>query len=816
MPNGWLPAGCVPSADVGGKRKAGGTSQSRSGAATRKTKKPGPKKPLTRWGRVRRVLLWLGVAGLALTLLVAGGLVYLYRTTDLPDPNKDFETETSFVYYNDGKSEIGQYAVQNRVRISYDEIPQDIKDAVVAAENQSFWTDNGIDPKGIIRALFNNAQGNATQGASTITQQYIKIYYLNQERSYSRKLKEALLALKLVRQRSKEQILDGYLNTIYYGRGAYGVQAASLAYFQKDAKDLTLRESAVLASVINNPTRFDPANGRAAKRDLRERYRYVLNGMAEVEAITTDEAEEAARRLPAFPEEEAESTYAGQKGHVLAMVRDQLLRLTDENGDPLLSEDEIDGGGLRVTTTFTKKAMDAAEQGVLEARPEGFSDKELHVGVASVEPGTGAVRGIYGGQDYLQSQLNWAVSGGQAGSSLKPFALAAGIKEGFSLKDTFDGNSPLVRPDGTPIENQGNQSYGSSINLITATENSVNTAFTDLTMSIPEGPEKIVKMMNAMGIPPAEPKGDKRYGIPQSTPGLEPVITVPLGSATVSPINMANGFATIANGGRMTPPYVIEKVVGKDGETLYDHKVSDRQVIDPELGEDIAADVSYALQQVVESGSGTAALGLGRPAAGKTGTSTNDDGDVVSAWFTGYTPQLATSVVYLRGKGVGKLDGWLPTFFGGDYPADTWTAVMTRAMEGLDVEEFPEPVYVDGEAPDDGHDPTPPPPPPNTPKPSQEPSETESPSESPEPTTEAPSTSAPPTSAPPPPPPSPTDCTVVTCPSDSPPPSQSPSPTPSPTPTASASASQGTSPNGQRAARRPLSDRRSWWFALRW
>jgi membrane peptidoglycan carboxypeptidase len=787
---------------VGGKRKAGGTAQSKARATTGKTGKKTPKKPLTRWGRVRRVLMWLGVSGLVLALLVAGGLVYLYRTTDLPDPNADFDTETSFVYYNDGKTEIGQYAVQNRVRISYSEIPEDVKDAVVAAENRGFWTDNGIDPKGIIRALFNNAQGNATQGASTITQQYIKIYYLNQERSYSRKLKEALLAVKLVRQRTKEQILDGYLNTIYYGRGAYGIQAAALAYFQKDAKDLDLRQSAVLASVINNPTRFDPANGRDAKRDLRERYRYVLGGMAEAKAISAEEADQAAQRLPAFPPQKAENAYGGQRGHVLKMVRDALLRLTDENGDPLLNEDEIDGGGLRVTTTFTKKAMDAAEQGVLEARPEGFSDKELHVGVASVEPGTGAVRGIYGGQDYLDSQLNWAVAGGQAGSSLKPFALAAGIKEGFSLKDTFDGNSPIVLPDGTEIENQGNESYGSAINLITATENSVNTAFTDLTMSIPDGPEKIVKMMNAMGIPPKDPKGSKRYGIPDHTLGLEPVVSVALGSATVSPINMANGFATIANGGRMAAPYIIENVVGRDGEPIYDHRVSDRQVIDAEQGEDIAADVSYALQQVVQSGSGTAALGLGRPAAGKTGTSTNDVGDVVSAWFTGYTPQLATSVVYLRGKGVGKLDGWLPSFFGGAYPADTWTAVMTRAMEGLDVEEFPPPAYVDGEAPDDGHSPTPPPPT-RTPQPSDTPSETETPSETTEPSTPAPTTSAPPSPPPSPPPPSPTDCSVITCPSSSAPPS-SPPPS-SPTPTQSQTAASSAPPRPKLFA-----DRRSW------
>jgi membrane peptidoglycan carboxypeptidase len=273
---------------------------------------------------------------------------------------------------------------------------------------------------------------------------------------------------------------------------------------------------------------------------------------------------------------------------------------------------------------------------------------------------------------------------------------------------------------------------------------------------------------------------------------------------------MASGYATIANGGRMTDPYIIEKVVDAGGETLYDHRVSDRQVIDPELGEDIAADVSYAMQQVVQVGTGTAALALGRPAAGKTGTATNGLDQVSSAWFTGFTPQLVTSVMYVRGKGNEQLDGWLPSYFGGAYPAQTWTEIMQRDMEGLDVEAFPPPAYVDGEAPSEGHAPTPPPAT-HTPKPTQAPSPTETPSETPEPTTEAPTTSAPPTTAPPPPP-SPTDCSVVACPSTPPP--TSPPPT-SPPPATSPPPSSG------QAHPRPrpglaADERRSWRLALHW
>jgi membrane peptidoglycan carboxypeptidase len=746
------------------------------------------KRQRSRGAKVRRVLLYLLVTALVFALIAVGGFAYLYKTTKLPDANADFETNTSFVYYDDGKGgqgdQIGQYAIQNRDAINYDQMPQDMKDAVVAAENRTFWSDSGIDYKGIVRALFNNASGNATQGASTITQQYIKILYLTQERTYTRKLKEAILSLKLGKEVSKQEILEGYLNTIYFGRGAYGVQAAARAYFDKDAKDLTLQECATLAAIINNPSQYNPDAGKDAKKALRERYRYVLSGMASAGKITSDEATKAGRKLPKFFPGQTDDKYGGQRGHVLSMVKNELTTLTNKDTGEPFTESEIDGGGLRITTTFTKKAMDAAEQGVNEVRPEGkeFSDKNLHIGVASVDVGTGAVRGIFGGQDYLQSEINWAIAGGQAGSSVKPFSLAAALKAGYSLKDTFDGNSPYELEDGTEIRNEQDNSYGSAVNLLKATEDSINTAFTDLTVSMPDGPQKILEMMNKMGIPPNKGPG-KHYGFPRASAGLDPFPSITLGSATISPVNMANGYATIANGGRFHAPFIIEKVTSKDGEVLYDHSESDQQVIDQEQGTDIAADVSYALQQVVQQGTGTAALGLGRPAAGKTGTATNGKDQVDSAWFTGYTPQLSTSVMYVRGKGNEQLDGWLPSYFGGDYPADTWTDIMKRDMEGVDVEEFPPPAYVDGEAPESGHQPTLPPSPTKKPTPTETPT-TEQPTKTP--TVVPTPTPTPPTPTPTPTPtettptPTPTDtCGVLGCQSPTPTPSATGTPTPS-------------------------------------
>ncbi|HYG95212.1 MAG TPA: transglycosylase domain-containing protein, partial [Nocardioides sp.] len=661
-------------------------------AAPATTKKKAVKPPATLKTRLKAAAKWGLIGFLVLTLLGLGGFFVLYQAIDIPKPNDAFLTETTHVYYADGETDLGQFAVQDRDVVALDDISEEMKDAVVAAENQSFWTDEGIDPKGILRAAFSNASGNVTQGASTITQQYVKILYLSQEQTWTRKAKEAILSLKVENQLSKEEVLEGYLNTIYFGRGAYGVEAAADAYFSVDAKDLDLRQSAVLASVLNDPNDLDPEDGRDAKRALKERYAYVLGAMGETGAVDPESAQRAAKRLPDFPPRQQSDTYEGQKGHVLQMIRKELLRLG-------FSEQEIDGGGLEVTTTFTEKAMNAARDGVLEARPDGFSDEQLHIGVASVEPGTGAIRGIYGGQDYLKSQLNWAVEGGQAGSTFKPFALAAGLKEGFSLEDTFEGNSPYVTDSGEDFENQGDADYGSSVSLLTATENSINTAYIDLTLSMENGPEKVIETAADMGIPPPEPDSPP-WGFPNFTDGLSPTTVVGLGPQTVSPINMANAYATLANDGVAAKPYLIEKVVDSDGTTRYTHKVTTERALE----EDIAADTSYALQQVVASGSGATALaGFPWPSGGKTGTATNGLGEVSSAWFAGYTRQLSTAVMYVRGKGNEQLQGWLPEYFGGSYPARTWRAVMDLAMADLPPEEFLPPAWVDGEAPEVGH-----------------------------------------------------------------------------------------------------------------
>ncbi|HSV41044.1 MAG TPA: transglycosylase domain-containing protein [Nocardioidaceae bacterium] len=691
----------------------GGTGGGGRGGTTTKKKPTKPAKPRRPWWRVWLVRLVLaGLVGVALLVIA---FFVAYASTDIPDPNREFQTEASYVYYSDGETEIGKFATQNRDSVELEAMGQYTANAVIAAEDQSFYSNSGIDIKGILRAAFSNASGNSTQGGSTITQQYVKVLYLTQELSYSRKIKEAMLSLKLSNQEGtgKDDILQGYLNTIYFGRGAYGIEAAARAYFGKTAGNLTLKESAALAGVLNSPENYDPADGREARAKLFGRYGYVLRNMEELGSITASQYSKASRRLPKFPKITSSNGYTGQTGYIMQMVRDELHKLD-------FTDEEIDGSGLRITTTIDPDVMEAAEDAVEAQRPEGLN--QLHIAVASVDPKTGGLKGLYAGAPFEKTQggTNWALTGQAPGSTFKPFALATGLSNGYSLKSTFDGNSPLTIGN-LEVGNQGDGPGGSygRVSLLTATQKSINTAYVDLTDTLDDGPDKVIETA-------------VRLGIPRKSPGLNPDITVALGSADIRPIDMANAYATIANAGVEKNWFLIERVNNADDENLYKHRVRTTRAVE----EDVANDVSYALQQVVKGGTGTEALNLGRPAAGKTGTSTTNDGDVRASWFVGFTPQLATAVMYVRGDGNDPLNGYMPTFYGGEYPARTWTDMMSRALEGTPIEEFPPPGNVEQTAEDHLPAPT------FTPKPTPKPSKTPKPTLTPTPTltlTETPS-----------------------------------------------------------------------------
>ncbi|MGY0538757.1 transglycosylase domain-containing protein [Nocardioides sp. YJ-D4] len=675
------------------------------------------------------------ICALVMALIGSGAVIISYNMISIPSANAAFEAESSFVYYAGGKKEVGRFQAgdQNRDALSEDEMPALIKDAAVAAEDRSFYENNGIDLKGIARTLFTNATTGSAGGASTITQQYVKNLYLTQERTYSRKVKEAVISLKISRQKSKDEILTGYLNTVYFGRGAYGVQAAAKTYFRKSAQDLNIKEAAALTAILNNPNGFDPEKeGKdSGGTELLGRYQYVLNGMADLKSqgkalSDYDEAtlEKAKAALPKFPKPLADSRLGGQKGHALTLVKNELKSLKKENGEPLFTEEDIDSKGLKVTTTLSAKAMKAAEQAVKDVRPEDkkavnakHPENELHVGAATVDVKTGALKGFYGGQDYLDSQINWAASGGMAGSTMKPFTLAAALEAGYSLKDTWTGEGGweipgtdrVVRNSGQTAADPTGHGYGDHITGIKAMEESVNTSFVEMSTALPNGSQDVYDMAVKAGLPPDEQHAENApadyRSIPAYSIDFDPKnYLLTLGRQAISPINMANAYATIANGGVRNTVHLVSKVVDAKGEVVYEWDQRDGE--ERAMSEDTADDTSYALQQVVKDGTGQSAGVINQPAAGKTGTATNADDDVSSAWFAGYTPQLSTAVMYVRGKGSGKLDNWLDSYFGAGYPAETWAQIMGTLTDDLDLEEFPEPAWKDGEAPMDGHEPS--------------------------------------------------------------------------------------------------------------
>ena len=650
----------------------------------------------------KQLLALVAVGFLALVAMIG----VAYSATDIPKPNQLISAQTSIVYYSNGKTEIGRFGDQNRIIVPLDQVPDHVQKAVIAAEDRSFYENRGISPSGIARAFWNNLRGGSTQGGSTITQQYAKNAYLSSERTYTRKIKEFFIAVKLARRDNKNQILQDYLNTIYFGRGAYGIQTAAQTYFGKDVQDLTVAQGAVLASVIRSPANYDPE--RYPDR-LASRFNYVLDGMVAKGWLSP--SERAGLQVP--PLAKAKKPRGGTTYYLMDSVRRELKA----NG---FTDRDIDLGGLRITTTFDRKAQRAAVAAVRQERPRENA-RNVHIGLSAVEPGTGAVVAMYGGAD--AGGLNEVTQARvQPGSAFKPFALAGALQDGIGLKSRFEGNSPLDLP-GTSkqVNNEFDRSYGSSVDLIKAIEQSINTAFVDLTLQM--GPRKVV---NAA----------VDAGIPQDTPGLEANAVNTLGTASVRNIDMANAYATFAANGQRAQWHTVEEVKGSNGGVRYRAKSDTTRA----FGKDVTADVNYALQQVVRNGTGTEARALGRPAAGKTGTAALRPNTTTSAWFVGYTPQLAAAVDFYKGTGKADLDGvgGLSTFFGGEYPARIWTAFMTAALQNTKVENFPPPAYV-GQTLNPAPSPTP------TPTPT-----TTSPSPTPTPSLTTPV--PPPTTAPPGPP----------------------------------------------------------------
>ena len=616
--------------------------------------------------RYRRVLFLF--AFLAATA-AAGLLFVLFQAPLPPAPSLAALNQTSLLTDAGGQRLATFHGAENRTVVTLDKVPKVLRDAVVAVEDRNFYRHSGVDPIGITRALVTDLRHRGVaQGGSTITQQYVKNAYVGTERSAWRKVREAVISVKLERKFSKDEILERYLNTIYFGRGAYGVQAASQAYFGKDVGDLQLKEASFLAGIIRSPQSADPAvNPTLAE----QRRRLALVSMQRDHYIT------AAQRR------DVEATELwGINGYVLP--REQLAKQTEvalpDKGTQYFveyvrrylvnryGEKAVYGGGLRVRTTLDLKTQSQAYDAVY-----GFLNRANDpAGALVAMDSDGRVKAMVGGKDFESFKVNLATgrSGGgvgrQGGSTFKVFALAEAVREGYTVESAF------AAPKQVEFELAGGEKWRPSnyegasyprMNLVDATEKSVNTVYAQLVMLL--GPDKVAEMARQMGI----------------TSPLRPDPSIVLGTQNVSVLEMATAYNTLANRGVHATPQVVLEVTDANGNRIETFHPDRKRVLERQQ----ADVVNTVLRQVVEHGTGVEAE-FGHPLAGKTGT-TQDYGD---AWFVGYTPRLTAAVWmgYPEGQSRRMLSVHGKKVSGGTWPAVIFRRFMSAATKDVDTGDF--------------------------------------------------------------------------------------------------------------------------------
>ncbi|MGK2947932.1 MAG: transglycosylase domain-containing protein, partial [Acidimicrobiales bacterium] len=666
-------------------RGAGRTRRPPTAPVTPPRKKgKGPRRRSILW-RWRRGLFMVGLMGVA----ASGGAAAVVLNIDLP--STDPLLQTSFVCSAEVTEACGPdnaiatfRAEEDRINVPLEELPPVLTQAVLATEDRDFYNHSGIDPVGITRALYRDLRGDVVrQGGSTITQQYVKNVYLTSERSVVRKVKEAVLAVKLERELEKDEILERYLNTIYFGRGAYGVGAASRAYFGKDVRQIGLPEVTYLAGLIRAP---ESADATRSVEEAERRRSTVLTAMVEEGHISGDEQAAAeAITLTSIVSERRERTGLGDvRGddigtkYFVEAVRRQIAER--------YGEETLYGGGLRIYTTIDFDMQRAAWNAVTSTldRPEDPS-----AALVAVDQ-YGYVKAMVGGRDFENQEVNLALgaaaggSGRGAGSAFKPLVLAEAVRQDISLDSKFSAPGTMTFP-GVQGAREGEDwkvgNYGGTeqgvLDLVDATRVSSNTAYAQLMLEV--GPENVVRLADQLGV----------------SAELPPVPALVLGSGDVSPLDMAVAYSTFANRGLHNDPIMISRIeqVDEDGRVRVIEQATPSS--DRVLTEVQADLVTHCLRQVVLGGTGQSA-DIGRPAAGKTGT-TQDNKD---AWFVGYTPKL-TAAVWM-GFADPLPDGTVPVMddvrgrevTGGSYPAEIWRKFMSEATSGMEVEDFrapPEP-----------------------------------------------------------------------------------------------------------------------------
>jgi penicillin-binding protein 1A len=639
---------------------------------------PPPKRPRGR--RFLRWSLWLALPLLAVGLGSVIGLYYAFSSVPLPDK---VPTSQAIILLGHNGHQLATLAPeQNRREVPPETISKQMKAAVLAAEDREFYRHGALSYRSVARAAFANiVQRRVAQGGSTITQQYVKNAYasVGRERTIFRKLKEAIIAVKLEQKYSKDEILGFYLNTIYFGKGAYGVEAAARTYYpqigkrpETRASNLTPAQAAFLAGVIRSPEFYSkPENARLALA----RRNVVLRSMVLQGALTPEQGAKAmAVPLGISQDKPGVAGIAHSPApYFFEKVRQQLV--------DRIGQRAVELGGFKVTTTLDERMQAAAVAAVKRTLPGG---KDPQAAVVAIEPKTGAVRAMYGGRNYQKQQFNLATDAmRQAGSTMKPFVLEQWLKDGYSIKSTFKGPSKII-VDGQEIHNYGDASYG-WVDLQQATRSSINTVYMQLIEKA--GPARVADIARKTGVNAVLSSNERR-------PNLTPNPSLALGSSGLSTLQLASAYGTWANGGDYLEPYLIEEVTDLAGRpielkagnkrSLGRHQHKPVKVVD----KNVANTINQTLSGVIQRGSGTAAR-IGRPAAGKTGT-TNDYTD---ARFVGYTPDLVASVWmgYLDERQKLYNVRGIPAVSGGSLPAVIWRDFMKQATRGTAPTPFFEP-----------------------------------------------------------------------------------------------------------------------------
>jgi membrane peptidoglycan carboxypeptidase len=638
----------------------------------------------------RRVARRIGILGTwflgFVAMVMVAGVVAYFKFTNVPRPEDIPLAQVAKIEYSDGTT-MAQVGTVDRTIVSLDKVPETVRWAVLAAEDRSFYSDSAVSIKGTVRAALSDVTGGDTQGGSGITQQYVKNAYLSDSRTLSRKIKELMIAIKLSRNYSKDQILEFYLNTVYFGRNAYGIAAAARAFFNEDVTQLTTAQGALLAALLRAPGYYDPAANPTAAKD---RWRYVLDGMVTTHHLSA--AQEAAMPFPKV--RKPSSTGLSTSGWKWLLINRVFAELQAHGID----EDEVYAKGLVIRTTINRKAQQAA----VDAIDTTFADltakqKNLKNALVAVNPNNGAVLAYYGGSgpgvkgyDGKTDYNDYAGLGTRPpGSSFKPYTLATALTNtltGSNDSPRYAINSYItgaqcVHVEGTKICNDPSDApYSKSkVTIKYAMLHSLNTSFDVLASEV--GPNNVAAMAHAAGIRAKDANGNPTLAEQDGTT----TFGIGIGDYAVSPLDQADGYATFANDGRTNAAFFVQRATSSDGTTVYQHSKHETQAMDAK----VANDVTMTLEPI--AGSSGVGLANGRPSAAKTGTEgigatspNNSD-----AWMVGFTPQVSTAVWVGTGFTKPIYNSAGGSEYGRDLPGRTWKAFMDSYLAGAAQEPLP-------------------------------------------------------------------------------------------------------------------------------